>query len=178
MDSAKSQAMNTKMPHCEDIGEAPTLWTVYTSSERRCSRSDAHTLQKELNHVESLVYTVFCRICVSDPLDSAGRKWYANMFPQPSPTPSGKLSVRKVPHASENVLFFLCLKIHQCFSDIVVTYCRLFCFLIDFFIFSNWEIKMLYCYIYYWILVVIIMEDITCYYCFIHKCLYLIKLFS
>uniref|UniRef100_K1P3F9 Uncharacterized protein n=1 Tax=Magallana gigas TaxID=29159 RepID=K1P3F9_MAGGI len=25
MDSAKSQAMNTKMPHCEDIGEAPTL---------------------------------------------------------------------------------------------------------------------------------------------------------
>lgn len=177
MDSAKSQAMNTKMPHCEDIGEAPTLWTVYTSSERRCSRSDAHTLQKELNHVESLVYTVFCRICVSDPLDSAGRKWYANMFPQPSPTPSGKLSVRKVPHASENVFFFMFKD-----SSMLFWYCcyllQTFLFFDWFFIFSNWETKMLYCYIYYWILVVIIMEDITCYYCFIHKCLYLIKLFS
>lgn len=86
-------------------GSTTTLWTVHTSSERRCSRSDAHTLQKELSHVESLVYTVFCRICVADLLDSTGRKWYANMLPQPSPTPSGKLSVPDVPHAPANVFY-------------------------------------------------------------------------
>lgn len=86
-------------------GSTTTLWTVHTSSKRRCSRSDAHTLPKELSHVESLVFTVFCRICVADLLDSAGRKWYANVLPQPSPTPSGKLSIPDVPHAPEKVLY-------------------------------------------------------------------------
>lgn len=117
-------------------GSTTTLWTVLTSRERRCSRSDAHTLQKELSHVESLVYTVFCRICVADLLDSTGRKWYANMLPQPSPTPSGKLSVPDVPHAPENVF---CLNIHQCFSDIIVTYCRVVCFFSNDFWFSLTE---------------------------------------
>lgn len=43
--------------------------------------------------------------------------------------------------------WFLCLKINERFSDIVVTYCRRICFLKWFLFFSYRETKMLYCYI-------------------------------
>lgn len=62
--------------------------------------------------------------------------------------------------------WFLCLKIHERFSDIIVTYCRRICFL-KWFFFSLTEKQICYTviYVYYWI--VIIMEDTTCYYCYI-----------
>lgn len=124
-------------------GSTTTLWTVLTSRERRCSRSDAHTLQKELSHVESLVYTVFCRICVADLLDSTGRKWYANIHPQ------HHLASCLYPMYRMRLKMFFMFK----YSSMLFWY---HCYLLQsslfffkwFLIFSYWEIKMKYCYIY------------------------------
>lgn len=101
MDSAKSRARDTKMPHCDDVGEAPPpLCEQFLHPEKEDAVDQMLTrYRSKLSHVE------FCRMCVADLLDSTGRKWYANMLPQPSPTPSGKLSVPDVPHAPENVFY-------------------------------------------------------------------------
>ncbi len=92
-------------------GSTTTLWTVLTSRERRCSRSDAHTLQKELSHVESL------DMCCG----SFGQHRQEVVREHASPTIPITIWQAVCTRCTACAWkCFLCLNIHQCLSDIIV----------------------------------------------------------